>query len=737
MSQNFSDYPKYPKYPIVADNYYELFGFKPFINFTDSEFANAYDERYRYWKDISKSELMTDKSAAMTELIKARKVLTDKLEKQTYDRMLKNKLLSRLDDVIETAVKIDQELDSEEEKHIIEKGKSIGFTENEIDNRINEFIKKYDAEKVQSKTYATPIQSPITTKGLPILNIDGNKNFSFSDVKLGTTRSGTFTVRNFGGGSLQADIICNSPWLSFNTNKIHQSNLPQTLTFTVDPSKDKRCKLGASFNEDIKIVYNSGSTTKSEIISVNFTMEGYELVIKRMRSTSTGITAGISAIFLLYLLNFIQLSGWAIFGLVVSLFFCGGGLLAVKDKGDGGWWAVGFGALILLISSTKILFTCFPILLTWWIAKPVFSRYPLKSYFAGVIPVSVFLINWVGYSILSGDLKFPSFPKKESYPANVTVTEKPSYKLGTVISREGAKVRSGPSTNYKEVTALPKGQRLKVLSKSENNNWYRVEFTKDGITRTGYIHGSLLQVMGSVLELPDEPKTTIINAEGEIRGKVVDAHTGKPLVAANVVVLNTYLNAGTDANGNFSILNVPPGTYSMMTSYIGYANAEVSNIVVRSNTTTTTNFQVKQAALASKPTPSPSNDPTLVELEEALSKFEDIQSQAKVPNLVGTWEGLFDDKPIQTFIQSQDGLNLIGYNEITWSSYTSTTPFKGTLDTKNNTITLEEQGGSFGSGKFMGKLSSDRQSITGKWERYKAGQTYNWSVKFTSITVKK
>jgi len=124
MSSSSKNY----KYPIIADNFYELFGLTPFSDFSESKLRDAYDGRYQYWKSISQAEMMADKSAAMDELIKARKVLLHKLEKQRYDRMLKNKLLARLDDVIEAYIKTDNELDPEEEKNITSKGKSLGFT---------------------------------------------------------------------------------------------------------------------------------------------------------------------------------------------------------------------------------------------------------------------------------------------------------------------------------------------------------------------------------------------------------------------------------------------------------------------------------------------------------------------------------------------------------------------------------------------------------------------------------
>ena len=156
MSSSSKNY----KYPIIADNFYELFGLTPFSDFSESKLRDAYDGRYQYWKSISQAEMMADKSAAMDELIKARKVLLHKLEKQRYDRMLKNKLLARLDDVIEAYIKTDNELDPEEEKNITSKGKSLGFTEDEIEKRITDQLKKHGAKKVPQKSTQETAPSP-------------------------------------------------------------------------------------------------------------------------------------------------------------------------------------------------------------------------------------------------------------------------------------------------------------------------------------------------------------------------------------------------------------------------------------------------------------------------------------------------------------------------------------------------------------------------------------------------
>jgi len=49
---------------------------------------------------------------------------------------------------------------------------------------------------------------------------------------------------------------------------------------------------------------------------------------------------------------------------------------------------------------------------------------------------------------------------------------------------------------------------------------------------------------------------------GTIKGKLQDTETKAPIVGANVLITNTKLGAVTDFEGNFSIPNVPVGSYA-------------------------------------------------------------------------------------------------------------------------------------------------------------------------------
>jgi hypothetical protein len=65
---------------------------------------------------------------------------------------------------------------------------------------------------------------------------------------------------------------------------------------------------------------------------------------------------------------------------------------------------------------------------------------------------------------------------------------------------------------------------------------------------------------------------------GKLNGKIIDAQTKEPLIGANVVVVNTNLGAASNVNGEYFILNIPPGTYNIKVSYVGYTPKLVTDV---------------------------------------------------------------------------------------------------------------------------------------------------------------
>jgi len=89
----------------------------------------------------------------------------------------------------------------------------------------------------------------------------------------------------------------------------------------------------------------------------------------------------------------------------------------------------------------------------------------------------------------------------------------------------------------------------------------------------------------------------VAGTTGKIAGKVLDTKTKEGIPSAVVTIVGTSLGAATDFDGNYVILNVPPGTYSISVSYVGYQPTRVNNVGVNVDYTTTLNISLNESAV--------------------------------------------------------------------------------------------------------------------------------------------
>ena len=85
---------------------------------------------------------------------------------------------------------------------------------------------------------------------------------------------------------------------------------------------------------------------------------------------------------------------------------------------------------------------------------------------------------------------------------------------------------------------------------------------------------------------------------GSITGKITD-DSGVGVPYANVILKGTQLGGRANADGKFTILKVPVGTYTMATKMMGYASVE-KMVQVNANQTATVDFKISEQAVKMK-----------------------------------------------------------------------------------------------------------------------------------------
>lgn len=87
---------------------------------------------------------------------------------------------------------------------------------------------------------------------------------------------------------------------------------------------------------------------------------------------------------------------------------------------------------------------------------------------------------------------------------------------------------------------------------------------------------------------------------GKIAGKVTDASSGEFLIGANIFLEGLPLGAASDDDGDYVILNIAPGTYTLAVLLIGYQEIKIRNVQVSIDRTTRIDFNINPTLLESE-----------------------------------------------------------------------------------------------------------------------------------------
>lgn len=90
------------------------------------------------------------------------------------------------------------------------------------------------------------------------------------------------------------------------------------------------------------------------------------------------------------------------------------------------------------------------------------------------------------------------------------------------------------------------------------------------------------------------------NSNGKISGRITDFDTKEPVSGAVVKVLEKKIGTVSDINGEYSISNLSPETYSIQISYVGHETKIISDVVVNNTRPTRVDIELKQSILQLK-----------------------------------------------------------------------------------------------------------------------------------------
>jgi len=111
------------------------------------------------------------------------------------------------------------------------------------------------------------------------------------------------------------------------------------------------------------------------------------------------------------------------------------------------------------------------------------------------------------------------------------------------------------------------------------------------------LHWLLLTVMFFALLV--QSATLLAGTTGKLAGRVLDKNKA-PIIGANVVLVGTTLGASTDLEGYYSVINIPPGTYQVRFSCVGYQTTIVKDVIISVNKTTTLDAELTETAVVAE-----------------------------------------------------------------------------------------------------------------------------------------
>ena len=114
----------------------------------------------------------------------------------------------------------------------------------------------------------------------------------------------------------------------------------------------------------------------------------------------------------------------------------------------------------------------------------------------------------------------------------------------------------------------------------------------------------------------------IAGTTGKVTGLITDKETGEPLIGCNVIIMDTDLGTASNQVGEYFILNIPPGSYSLKFSMIGYESYVIEQVKISLDKTTRINASIGATVIE--------GSEVVVTAERKLIQFDVTQSEARI-----------------------------------------------------------------------------------------------------------
>ncbi|MFA6469424.1 MAG: TonB-dependent receptor [Bacteroidota bacterium] len=93
------------------------------------------------------------------------------------------------------------------------------------------------------------------------------------------------------------------------------------------------------------------------------------------------------------------------------------------------------------------------------------------------------------------------------------------------------------------------------------------------------------------------PSVLFSNTTGKLTGHITDKNNKEPLIGVNIIIQGTTMGAATDFEGYFVIINIPPGSYDIRMSGVGYGTTVVKGVQISSGQTTTLDEKLSEEVI--------------------------------------------------------------------------------------------------------------------------------------------